>query len=65
MRDSGEPYMIHPLLVAHILADMRMDVVGMETGLLHDVVEDTSVTVERSGRSSAKTWRAASTASPS
>ena len=46
MRDSGEPYMIHPLMVARILAEMRLDVVGMETGLLHDVVEDTSVTVE-------------------
>ena len=47
MRDSGEPYMAHPVMVAHILADMRMDVVAMETGLLHDVVEDTSVTVEQ------------------
>ena len=46
MRDSGEPYMIHPLMVAGILAEMRLDVVGMETGLLHDVVEDTSVTVD-------------------
>ena len=45
-RDSGEPYMIHPLMVSHILADMKMDLVSMETGLLHDVVEDTSVTVE-------------------
>jgi GTP pyrophosphokinase len=39
--------MMHPLMVAHILADMRMDIVAMETGLLHDVVEDTSVTVEQ------------------
>ena len=46
-RSSGEPYMVHPVMVAHILADMRMDVVAMETGLLHDVVEDTSVTVEQ------------------
>jgi len=46
MRDSGEPYMVHPLMVAGILAEMRMDVVGMETGLLHDVVEDTSVTID-------------------
>ena len=44
-RDSGEPYMVHPLKVAHILAGMRMDLIAMETGLLHDVVEDTSVTV--------------------
>ena len=34
-------------MVAHILADMRMDIVAMETGLLHDVVEDTSVTVDQ------------------
>ena len=47
IRDSGEPYMLHPIMVAHILADMRMDVVAMETGLLHDVVEDTSVTVDQ------------------
>jgi guanosine-3',5'-bis(diphosphate) 3'-pyrophosphohydrolase len=46
-RSSGEPYMMHPLMVAHILADMRMDIVAMETGLLHDVVEDTSVTGEQ------------------
>ena len=46
-RDSGEPYMVHPLMVAHILADMRMDLISMETGLLHDVVEDTSVTAEQ------------------
>src|SRR5262245_13212878 len=45
-RDSGEPYMVHPLLVSHSLADMRMDLVCIETGLLHDVVEDTDVTVE-------------------
>jgi GTP pyrophosphokinase len=46
-RDSGEPYMVHPIMVSHILADMRMDLVAIETGLLHDVVEDTSVTVEQ------------------
>jgi guanosine-3',5'-bis(diphosphate) 3'-pyrophosphohydrolase len=46
VRDSGEPYIRHPLMVAHILADMRMDIVSITTGLLHDVVEDTSVTVE-------------------
>jgi GTP pyrophosphokinase len=47
VRSSGEPYMVHPVMVAHILADMRMDVIAMETGLLHDVVEDTSVTVDQ------------------
>src|SRR5215470_6341381 len=45
-RDSGEPYMNHPLHVARTLADMRMDLVCIETGLLHDVVEDTDVTLE-------------------
>jgi guanosine-3',5'-bis(diphosphate) 3'-pyrophosphohydrolase len=44
MRASGEPYMSHPVAVARILAGMRMDTVSIETGLLHDVVEDTSVT---------------------
>ena len=44
-RVSGEPYLIHPLAVARILVGMRMDVISIETGLLHDVVEDTSVTV--------------------
>ena len=43
-RASGEPYMSHPLAVASILAGMRMDVVSIETGLLHDIVEDTTVT---------------------
>src|ERR671918_2853229 len=40
-RASGEPYLVHPLEVANILADMRMDAVSVSTGLLHDVVEDT------------------------
>ncbi|MBI3698511.1 MAG: bifunctional (p)ppGpp synthetase/guanosine-3',5'-bis(diphosphate) 3'-pyrophosphohydrolase [Acidobacteria bacterium] len=44
-RKSGEPFMVHPLEVAHTLADMRMDVVSLATGLLHDVVEDTTATV--------------------
>jgi len=46
LRQSGEPYMVHPLMVAHILADMRMDLVTIETGLLHDLVEDTRVKPE-------------------
>jgi GTP pyrophosphokinase len=45
-RSSGEPYMLHPLLVTRLLADMHMDMVALQTGLLHDVVEDTSATVE-------------------
>jgi guanosine-3',5'-bis(diphosphate) 3'-pyrophosphohydrolase len=46
LRDSGEPYMVHPLQVTHILADMQMDLVCLETGLLHDTVEDTSVSLD-------------------
>src|SRR5690242_12643546 len=42
-RASGEAYLVHPLEVANILADMRMDAVSVSTGLLHDVVEDTLV----------------------
>ncbi len=45
-RESGEPYMIHPLLVTRQLADMNMDMVCLQTGLLHDVVEDTSAKLE-------------------
>ena len=45
-RVSGEPYMTHPLLVTRQLADMNMDMVCLQTGLLHDVVEDTSATIE-------------------
>ncbi len=42
-RASGEPYLVHPLEVANILADMRLDEISVATGLLHDVVEDTLV----------------------
>src|SRR5919199_361270 len=42
-RASGEPYLVHPLEVANILADMKLDEVSVATGLLHDVVEDTLV----------------------
>ena len=45
-RVSGEPYMTHPLLVTGLLADMHMDMVCLQTGLLHDVVEDTSATLD-------------------
>jgi GTP diphosphokinase / guanosine-3',5'-bis(diphosphate) 3'-diphosphatase len=45
-RISGEPYVVHPLHVTHILADMQMDLVCLETGLLHDTVEDTRLKLE-------------------
>ncbi|CAN5289946.1 bifunctional (p)ppGpp synthetase/guanosine-3',5'-bis(diphosphate) 3'-pyrophosphohydrolase [soil metagenome] len=45
-RASGEPYLVHPLEVAELLADMRLDEVSVSTGLLHDVVEDTLVDLE-------------------
>ncbi|MGA2236549.1 MAG: HD domain-containing protein, partial [Terriglobales bacterium] len=43
-RASGEPYLVHPLEVGNVLADMKMDSVSIAAGLLHDSVEDTSVT---------------------
>ncbi len=44
VRRSGEPYLSHPLEVAHLLADMKMDAITLSAGLLHDVLEDTDVT---------------------
>jgi guanosine-3',5'-bis(diphosphate) 3'-pyrophosphohydrolase len=46
MRASGEPYIIHPLAVAGVLAEMKMDATGIAAGLLHDAVEDTPATTE-------------------
>ncbi|HTO85943.1 MAG TPA: bifunctional (p)ppGpp synthetase/guanosine-3',5'-bis(diphosphate) 3'-pyrophosphohydrolase [Thermoanaerobaculia bacterium] len=46
IRRSGEPYLVHPLNVAAILADMRADDVSIVVGLLHDVLEDTLTTKE-------------------
>src|SRR6187549_1734142 len=47
VRRSGEPYLVHPLEVADILADLRLDTVALAAGLLHDIVEDTPNTIER------------------
>lgn len=46
IRRSGEPYISHPLNVAAILADLRLDLDSIITGLLHDTVEDTHVSVQ-------------------
>src|SRR6185503_18279227 len=45
-RASGESYLVHPLEVANILADLKLDEVSVATGLLHDVVEDTLVDLD-------------------
>src|SRR5512135_2828696 len=44
-RASGEPYLVHPLEVACVLAEMKLDPIAIVAGLLHDSVEDTSVTI--------------------
>ena len=46
-RISGEPYLSHPLEVAHVLADMKLDVTSLAAALLHDVVEDTQIPISR------------------
>ncbi len=46
LRKSGEPYIIHPVEVAIILAELEMDKESIAAGLLHDVVEDTDMTLE-------------------
>ena len=47
VRRSGEPYLVHPLEVAAILADLRLDPVAIAAGLLHDIVEDTPNSIEK------------------
>lgn len=46
-RHSGDPYMLHCVEVAQILAELRMDTATIAAGLLHDVVEDTDITIEQ------------------
>ncbi len=48
-RKSGDPYVTHPLAVAQIIAELKLDVSSVCAGLLHDCVEDTSATVEQIG----------------
>ncbi len=47
MRESGEPFLSHPLEVAYILADMKLDVTTLCAALLHDVVEDTRIALKQ------------------
>ena len=46
LRASGDPYYFHPIQVAHILADLKLDSRTIITAILHDTVEDTEATVE-------------------
>ena len=50
MRVSGEPFLSHPVEVAHLLADMKLDVTSLCAALLHDVVEDTKMPIEEISR---------------
>jgi guanosine-3',5'-bis(diphosphate) 3'-pyrophosphohydrolase len=47
LRSSGDPYIVHPTEVAQTLAELRLDIPSIVTGLLHDTVEDTGVTLEQ------------------
>jgi GTP pyrophosphokinase len=46
VRHSGEPYLVHPIEVGYILAELELDTASIVAGLLHDVVEDTLTTIE-------------------
>ena len=45
-RDSGDPYVIHPVAVANILTELKLDSATIATGLLHDTIEDTHATYQ-------------------
>ena len=45
-RDSGDPYLSHPVAVANILTDLKLDSATIATGLLHDTIEDTKITYD-------------------
>ncbi len=46
VRLSGEPYLVHPIEVANIIADLKMDVASVTAGILHDTLEDTLTSME-------------------
>src|SRR5262245_4521637 len=46
-RRSGDPYVTHPLSVAGVITDLKLDIASVCAGLLHDCVEDTSATVDQ------------------
>ena len=46
-RDSGDPYLVHPVAVADILSDLKLDSATITTGLLHDTIEDTKITYQK------------------
>lgn len=46
LRKSGEPYMVHPVAVAQILSELKLDAAAISAALLHDVVEDTDITLD-------------------
>src|SRR5437867_3509449 len=46
-RLSGEPYLVHPMAVAGVIADLKLDVPSVVGGLLHDTVEDTLTTLDQ------------------
>ena len=56
LRKSGEPYIIHPLAVAEIVADLGLDVDSVIAALLHDCIEDTPTATWTSPKSSASLW---------
>lgn len=61
-RSSGEPFFYHPVAVATILFELGMDSDTLSAALLHDVVEDTDVTIEEIEKRLAQTLRCLSTA---